>query len=143
MRFSGIIFAFILCLSLFVGCKTLDEVGVKIKFPSTDTEKVKHKGKGPPPHAPAHGYRHKHQDGIDLEYDSGLGVYFSVKMPSVYFYNGLYMQLSDGNWEVSANFNGPWRPEVEEQVPYKLKKTKGEKHREKIKGHGKKKKKKK
>lgn len=140
MRFASITFAFILCLSVFVGCKTLDEVGVKIKFPSTDTEKVKHKGKGPPPHAPAHGYRHKHQDGIELEYDSGLGVYFSVKMPSVYFYNGLYIRLSDGYWQVAANFNGPWRPELEGQVPYKLKKAKGEKHRGKIKGHGKKKK---
>ena len=114
-----------------MGCKTVDEADVKIKFPSTDTEKVKHKGKGPPPHAP--------EDGIDLEYDSGIGVYFSVKMPSVYFYNGLYIQLSDGHWEVAANFNGPWRPEGEGQVPYKLKKTKGKKHRGKIKGHGKKK----
>ena len=96
MRFASITFAFILCLGFFVGCKTFDEVGVKIKYPSTDTEKVKNKGNGPPPHAHALGYRHKHQDGIELEYDSGLGVYFAVKAPSVYFYNGLYIKLSNG-----------------------------------------------
>ncbi len=140
MRFACITLALILCLSVFVGCRTLDEVGVRIKFPSTGTQQGRHKGKGPPPHAPAHGFRHKHQDGIELEYDSGLGVYFSVKMPSVYFYNGFYIRLSDGYWEVAASFNGPWRPEVEGQVPYKLKKTKGEKHRGKIKDRGRKKK---
>jgi hypothetical protein len=140
MRFTSITLAFIVCLSVFVGCKTIDEVGVKLKFPSNDTGKVKHKGKGPPPHAPAHGYRHKHQDGIELEYDSGLGVYFSVKMPSVYFCNGLYMRLSDGHWEVAGNFGGPWRLEVEGQVPHKLKKAKGKKHRGQKKGRGKKKK---
>lgn len=139
MRFASIAFAIILCLGVFVGCRTFDEAGVKIKhpYPSAGMENVKHKGKGPPPHAPAHGHRHKHQDGIDLEYDSGLGVYFSVRMPSIYFYDGLYIQLSNGYWEVATNFNGPWRPEIEGQVPYKLKKDKGKKHK------GKKKKKKK
>ena len=129
MRFASIVFALILCLSVFVGCRPLGEVGVQMKFPSTDTGKVKYKGNGPPPHAPAHGYRHKQQDGIELEYDSGLGVYFSVKIPSVYFYNGLYIRLSGGYWEVAANFGGPWRPETEGQVPYRLKKEKGKKHK--------------
>ncbi len=140
MRFAGITFSFILCLSVLVGCETLGKVAVKIKSPSTDTAKVKHKGKGPPPHAPAHGYRHKHQDGIELEYDSGLGVYFSVKMPDVYFYDGLYLRLPDEHWEVAVSFDGPWRPEAEGQVPYKLKKAKVQKPKGKSKGHGKKKK---
>ncbi len=47
MRFASITFVFILCLGVFAGCKTIDEVGVNIKFPSTETEKVKHKGKVP------------------------------------------------------------------------------------------------
>ena len=140
MRFACLIFAFILCLSVFAGCKTLGEVGVNVKIPSADTKQVKHKRKGPPPHAPAHGYRHKHHDGVELQYDTGLGVYFSVKMPSVYFYNGLYIRLTNGHWEVAANLNGPWRPEEKGQVPYKLKKAKGEKHKGKTKGYEKKKK---
>ncbi len=141
MRFACIVFAFIICLSLFVGCTTFEEVGVKVKFPSSDTKKIKQKGKGPPPHAPAHGYRHKHQDSIELEYDSGLGVYFSIKNPSVFFYNGYYMRLSDEHWEVSSNFNGPWRLEKGE-VPSNLKKAIGkeQKGKGKGKGHGKRKK---
>ena len=128
MRFAGIIFVFILCIGLFSGCQTFNEVGVNIKYPSSETGKVKHREKGPPPHAPAHGYRHKQQDGVELEYDSRLGVYFAVKIPNVYFYNDLYLRLSDSNWEVAANFNGPWRPETKGEVPYKLKKSKGKKH---------------
>ena len=124
MRFASITFVFILCIGLFFGCQTFNEVGVNIKYPSTEIGKVKHRGKGPPPHAPAHGYRHKHQDGVELEYDNRLGVYFAVKIPSVYFYNGLYLRLSDSNWEVASNFNGPWRQEAEGEVPYKLKKSK-------------------
>jgi len=131
MRFASITFVFILCLGLFSGCKTFDEVGVNIKYPSTEVGKAKHKGKGPPPHAPAHGYRHKHQDGVELEYDSQLGVYFAVKIPSVYFFNNLYLRLSGGNWEVAANFNGPWRQEAVGEVPYKLKKSKSKKHKKK------------
>ena len=131
MKLAGVIFAFILCFSVFTGCKTLNEVGVKINYPSTDTEEVKQKGKGPPPHAPAHGYRHKHQDGVELEFDNRLGVYFAVKMPSVYFYNNLYMRLSGENWEVSANFDGPWRPESKGEVPKKLKKEKKKKKKKK------------
>jgi len=131
MRLVSVIFAFILCFGGFAGCKTINEVGVNVKFPSTKIGEVKHKGKGPPPHAPAHGYRHKHHDGVELAYDSRIGVYFAVKVPSVYFYNNLYMRLSDRNWEVAANFNGPWQPEKEGQVPYKLKKEKKKKHKKK------------
>ena len=139
MRFASIVFAFILCLSLCGGCKTFKHIGIKTK-PPVKTKKIKHKG--PPPHAPAHGYRHKHHDGIELEFDNGLGVYFSVKMPGIYFHNGLYMRLSDGHWKIASHFDGPWRPEAEGQVPHKLKKTQKKKHKEKNKGHGKKKKKK-
>lgn len=124
MRLTTVFLAFILCFGLFAGCQTVNEVGVTIKKPSTEHVIVKHKGKGPPPHAPAHGYRYKHHDGVELAYDSQIGVYFAVKVPSVYFCNNLYMRLSDRHWEVAANFNGPWQPEKEGQVPYKLKKAK-------------------
>ena len=134
MRFAAITLAFILCLSVLVGCRTLQELGIGIKHPSTG----KHKGKGPPPHAPAHGYRHKHHDGIELEYDSGLGVYISVELPGVYFYNDLYLRLSGEHWEVAARFDGPWRPEAQGQVPFKLKNSKGAKPRGRGKARGRK-----
>ncbi len=135
MRFIPVTFVFILCLGIFTGCKTIEEVGVNIKFPHIEGAKVKHK-KGPPPHAPAHGYRHKNQQGVELQFDSGLGVYIVAEMPGIYFHNGLYMQMSDGQWRTSLNINGPWQPEVNGRVPSKLKKIKG-KGKSKGKGHGK------
>lgn len=134
MRFTGVTLAVILCLSSLIGCEMVDVIGVKTKPPSSETAKASHKRHGPPPHAPAHGYRHKHQQGPELEYDNGLGVYLVVKMPGVYFYNGLYLRISGGLWNVASHFSGPWHVSSSNEVPLKLREKKG-------KGLGKKKKK--
>ena len=139
MRHRTILLVFILGLFFFTGCQTLGEVGVKVKFPADESTTGNRQGKGPPPHAPAHGYRHKNKDGVELQYDSGLGVYVSVKIPGVYYYNGWYIRVSGSTWEVSYTYNGPWQAEKQGQVPRKLKKAKGPKG--KAKGHSKKKKK--
>lgn len=118
MWFIRVALAFILCSSITIGCSGVNKRGVI----------VKHKGHGPPPHVPAHGYRHKHQHGVELEYDSGLGLYIVVEMRGVYFHNGLYIRLSDGHWTVAAHFNGPWRAAAKGEVPSKLEKAKGRGH---------------
>lgn len=67
------------------------------------------RGHGPPPHAPAHGYRYKHRtSGLDLVFDSGLGVYVVVGYPSYYFYRDRFYRFFDGHWHFAARFGGPW-----------------------------------
>jgi hypothetical protein len=143
MRIKNIISACFLCLTILGGYSAINPISTQAKSPVKAKQKVKYKRHGPPPHAPAHGYRYKHQHGVELEYDSGLGVYVAVGMPGVYFHNGLYMKLSEGQWTVTAHFNGSWRVPTNGEVPYKLKKAKGKKPSKKGKTHGKKKNKKK
>ena len=64
--------------------------------------------RGPPPHAPAHGYRHRHRGGIDLVFDTGLGVYLVTGTPH-YFYRDYFYRYRRGIWHRSRNHNGPWR----------------------------------
>ena len=96
------------------------------------------RGYGPPPHAPAHGYRHKHQQGVELRFDSGLGVYVVIEIPDMYFNDGLYIRWSDrgGYWAVSPHYRGPWRIAAPNEIPKKLDQRKG-KWKGKGKGKGK------
>lgn len=125
-----------ICLLFFLllfaaGC-TASDPNIRI---STGPAAKTHKGNGPPPHAPAHGYRAKHQ-GHDLTFDTGLGVYVVVDLPSTYFHNGLYFRLGDsGEWMASVELGTGWRPAKDYEVPSKLK----EKKEKKGKGRGKKK----
>jgi len=97
----------------------------------------KSQGYGPPPHAPAHGYRYKHQHGVEMRYDSGLGVYVVIEIPDMYFNDGLYIRWSEkGYWEVGSYYKGPWRMALKNEVPYKLDKAKGKGNKEKGKGKG-------
>jgi len=67
--------------------------------------------RGPPPHAPAHGYRHKQDkqhDGVDLIFDSGLGVYVVVGWPDHYWYGDRYYRFSSGTWMASSHLDGGW-----------------------------------
>jgi hypothetical protein len=72
---------------------------------------------GPPAHAPAHGYRRKHQNGAELRYDTGLGVYVVVGHTEVYFHDGLFVRIRSGVWQVSAKIGGPWQPRDTGWVP--------------------------
>ncbi len=77
----------------------------------------RHKPKhGPPPHAPAHGYRHK-QQGVELVYDSGRGVYVVVDFPLHFYFKGNYYRLRETNWEVGVHMDGPWESVSEEALP--------------------------
>jgi hypothetical protein len=75
---------------------------------------------GPPPHAPAHGYRHKHrQRGVDLVFDSGLGVYVVVGYP-FYFHKDRFYRHHDGVWQISVRIDGGWRGVADHEVPQTL-----------------------
>ena len=62
----------------------------------------------PPAHAPAHGYRAKHdapraappaKGGIEVIFDSDLGIHVAVGLPDIHFYSGRYYRERDGRWE--------------------------------------------
>lgn len=65
-------------------------------------------GHGPPAHAPAHGHRRKHVAGMELVFDSGLGLYVVVGHPEHYYCDGHFYRLTGGVWEMSLRFDGGW-----------------------------------
>ncbi|MGD8499580.1 MAG: hypothetical protein PVJ86_02980 [Phycisphaerales bacterium] len=65
-------------------------------------------GHGPPPHAPAHGHRRKQVGGVELVFDSHLGLYVVVGHPNHYYCDGHFYRLSGGVWEMSLRFDGGW-----------------------------------
>ncbi|MCI0401012.1 MAG: hypothetical protein L0Z68_06890 [Gammaproteobacteria bacterium] len=79
------------------------------------------RGHGPPPHAPAHGYRYKHQDGVELVFDSGRGVYVAVGIPNCYYFDGRYYRARADQWETSVKIDGPWEVVAEASLPVGLK----------------------
>ena len=98
----------------------------------------KHKGHGPPPHAPAHGYRAKTADGIEIVFDSGLGVYLVVNVPDHYYSDGKYYRKRGDSWEFSLRFEGPWEIVIEADLPVGLRSEgKGKSKKEKSKDKGK------
>lgn len=95
---------------------------------------------GPPPHAPAHGYRHKHREhGVELVYDSGLGVYVVVELSNHFYFKGHYYRHGETQWEIGVHVNGPWEVVAEESLPKGLrskKKGKGKPKEHPGKGRG-------
>lgn len=74
-------------------------------------------GKGPPPHAPAHGYRRKNRQGLQMTFDSNLGVYIMVDYPMHYYWDGRYYRKSKKKWESSQNINKQWKSIKKQQLP--------------------------
>lgn len=103
---------------------------------SYSTSKSK-KSNGPPPHAPAHGYRHKHQHGVELVYNSELGVYVVIGFPDHYFCQDHYFRLAGENWEISTHITGPWIVAENNVLPagLKVKGKKKAKGKHKVKVH--------
>lgn len=75
------------------------------------------RGYGPPPHAPAHGYRHRYRRGVDLVFDSGLGVYLVAGVDRTYFYDGRFYRFRRGHWEESRDYDGNWRRSSGRRLP--------------------------
>jgi hypothetical protein len=86
---------------------------------------------GPPPHAPAHGHRYKQMHAgreIQLEFDSGLGVYVVLDFPDRYYWDGHYLRLEGGTWYSSAEPDGGWAPVTTSRVPPGLQKQQQKPH---------------
>jgi len=62
----------------------------------------------PPPYAPAHGYRYVDPYGVQLVFDSRIGVYSVVGHPGYYYYDNLYWRRPHGYWEHSSRVDGRW-----------------------------------
>lgn len=78
----------------------------------------------PPPHAPAHGYRHKLPAGVELVFDSGLGVYAVVDFPDHFYYEGKFYRNLGAGWEISVTFGGSWSVTASSAIPVGLHKHK-------------------
>ena len=79
---------------------------------------------GPPPWAPAHGYRRKHhRSGVDMVFDTGLGVYVVADLGN-YFYRDKFYRWHNDAWQVSVYPRGPWHGVADYAVPSRLFKSK-------------------
>jgi hypothetical protein len=65
-------------------------------------------GHGPPAHAPAHGHRRKQVAGVELVFDTGLGLYVVVGHPDHYYHEGHFYRLTSGTWDMSLRIDGAW-----------------------------------
>ncbi len=67
-------------------------------------------GDGPPPHAPAHGYRHRlnHHGGVQISFDSGIGVYVVAGHSDVFFWDDHFYRWHDSGWQTSAGLDRGW-----------------------------------
>ena len=74
-------------------------------------------GKGPPSHAPAHGYRRKNRQGLEMTFDSSLGVYIMMKYPMHYYWDGRYYRKGKNQWESSKDINKKWKSIKKQQLP--------------------------
>jgi hypothetical protein len=68
----------------------------------------KARGNGPPPHAPAHGYRAKTPQGVDVVFDTTLGVYVVLSVPGQYWLDERYYRKRSEGWFVGPGVEGPW-----------------------------------
>ena len=73
--------------------------------------------KGPPAHAPAHGYRRKNRHGLQMTFDSNLGVYVLMDYPMHFYWDGRYFRKSKNKWESSSDINKKWKSIKKEQLP--------------------------
>lgn len=74
-------------------------------------------GKGPPPHAPAHGYRRKNRHGLEMTFDSNVGVYIMMNYPMHYYWDGNYYRKSRNKWESSKDISKKWKSIKKQKLP--------------------------
>ena len=109
LRFAGLLTVLVTGVTV-VGCQGI------VLAPRANGPVVVHKS-GPPSHAPAHGYRHKHQTGVEIVFNSHLGVYIVAGKTDIYFHDGWFLRIRSGIWEVSASLDGQWKARSSDWVP--------------------------
>ena len=109
LRFAELLTALVMVVTA-VGCQG-------IVLAPRASEPVVVRTSGPPSHAPAHGYRHKHQTGEEFRFDSALGVYIVEGKTDIYFYDGWFVRIRSGIWQVSATLDGQWKSQPAKWVP--------------------------
>ena len=102
-------------------CCMLSACSTTVQYKDTDSVEAAKKH-GPPPHAPAHGYRHKHGDMV-LVYDSALEVYLIGGRSNYYFHDKHYYRSTSSGWEITAHFEGPWKPISTKKLPKGLRQS--------------------
>ena len=121
MKFSKIVSLFSILTLILLMTVSCDSLGV-YNAPG--------RGHGPPAHARAHGYRRKQVAGVELSYDSGLGLYIVVGRNNHYYHNGHFYRCQGTVWEISSEPNGGWRVISKESLPVGLRvKSKGHKNK--------------
>lgn len=70
-----------------------------------------------PPVAPRHGYRHHHHHGVDLVFDSDIGVYMVLGFDGLFYFDNLYLRFYDGYWHAADRHDGHWRRAEHRHVP--------------------------
>ena len=103
-------------------CVAISACRSTVRYTQTVNPGINKKHDGPPPHAPAHGYRYKHQNGVELVYESKIGVYVVVGYTEHYFYKDRYYRWNGASWEVSSKIKKGWAPVSEKKLPPGLRK---------------------
>jgi hypothetical protein len=80
---------------------------------------------GPPPNAPARGYQHEQSGGIQLVFDSNIGVYVVSGYTEHYYYHNRYYRWNNGSWQTSTKINRGWGSAPERTIPPGLRKSHG------------------
>ena len=63
------------------------------------------------PERPAHGARYLNpNDGMELVFDGGKGLYRVPELPSHYYQDGTYYRRESQEWVHSSHLDGPWYP---------------------------------
>jgi hypothetical protein len=106
-EFLRLVTCIFVVVSIAIGCEQ-----VRLTSPRT-----KSAGHGPPPHAPAHGYRAKTAHGVEIVFDTGLGMYVVVGAPDNYYCAGRYYRRGSEGWEVTVEFHGEWQEAAESGLP--------------------------
>ncbi len=107
---------------LFFGCGHITSVTIGKSGPYVSHDR---EGHGPPPHAPAHGHRRKQHDsagGLELVFDSEVGVYVVVDIPNHYYWDGYYLRIENGSWYASTKLESGWKSRSSESLPPGLRK---------------------
>ncbi len=67
-----------------------------------------HYGAYPPPAHPSDGYRHSHA-GVELVFDSGIGVYVVAGWQDYFYAEGRFYRFAKKGWQISAELEGGWQ----------------------------------